>query len=147
MAHYDLTSNNIGVDKDSRLKLFDLSRSKWRTRDDETDPTLKGAFTGISPEVLDCMAGRGSSKICPWQYDTFCVGVVMWEMLTVKQPWLFHFCKDHHNSTSRTGTSEDNLADLGDGKAEEDKIGNDDDEEYLPERFPISKSHPRKFET
>lgn len=91
LAHYDLKSSNIGLGEDEHAKLLDFDKSKERTREMYTYAVLKGALALVPPEILkSILDNKPSGKIRPWQYDTFCVGVVMWEVLTGNYPSLYH---------------------------------------------------------
>ncbi|MDH5672260.1 MAG: serine/threonine protein kinase [Myxococcales bacterium] len=82
VVHRDVTPPNVLLGVDGSLKLCDLGFAKSKLQRTRTAPGLiKGKFSYLSPE-----AAHGEAIDA--RADVFAVGIVLWEMLTMRR--LFH---------------------------------------------------------
>jgi serine/threonine protein kinase len=83
-VHRDLNSSNILIDSGMRIKIADFGLSKFRA------PAVGGAAVTapgnvlyMAPEVLTDPPGEFTEAS-----DVYSYGMVLWELLTLKVPWI-----------------------------------------------------------
>jgi len=79
IIHRDLKTLNLLVDTSFNVKVSDFGLSRFVSSSNEIAKTFCGTLPWIAPEVF---AGNGYST----QADVFSYGIVLWEILTHKQP-------------------------------------------------------------
>ncbi|XP_063307340.1 receptor-interacting serine/threonine-protein kinase 2 [Pelobates fuscus] len=88
LLHHDLKTHNILLDNDFHVKIADFGLSKWRmlssskSLSDHSSPG--GTIVYMPPEVYipNAKNKRGSVK-----HDMYSYAIIMWEVLTRKQPY------------------------------------------------------------
>eukprot|EP00898_Chlorokybus_atmophyticus_P007612 jgi/Chlat1/7852/Chrsp66S07298 len=80
IVHRDLKSANCLVDKHWAVKVCDFGLSKIMKQDTQQNSTAAGTPEWMAPELL--RSERYDTKA-----DVFSMGVIMWEMSTLKKPW------------------------------------------------------------
>ncbi|KAF2075102.1 hypothetical protein CYY_003579 [Polysphondylium violaceum] len=79
IIHRDLKTLNLLVDTNFNVKVSDFGLSRFVSSSNEIAKTFCGTLPWIAPEVF---AGNGYTT----QADVFSFGIVLWEILTHKQP-------------------------------------------------------------
>ena len=79
IIHRDLKSYNLLVDTNFRVKVTDFGLAKFNVENDITN-TFCGTLPWTAPEVF---RGTGYSEKC----DIYSYGVVLWELITRKEPY------------------------------------------------------------
>ncbi|XP_066290314.1 receptor-interacting serine/threonine-protein kinase 2-like [Branchiostoma lanceolatum] len=86
ILHCDLKSENILLDEEYHVKITDFGLSKWKSITGGTSiadqGTAGGTITHIPPESWEDINCKPDT---PW--DVYSYGVVLWEILTRKQPF------------------------------------------------------------
>jgi serine/threonine-protein kinase len=86
IVHRDVSPSNVLIDTHGHVKLIDFGVAKARHRLARTMPgSVKGKLAYMAPEQL---AGSDLDR----RVDVFALGVVLWEMLTLRR--LFHAATD-----------------------------------------------------
>lgn len=80
IIHRDLKSANCLVDKHWCVKICDFGLSRIRTGDTYCDDTAVGTPEWTAPELL---RNEPVTDKC----DVFSLGVIMWELSTLRRPW------------------------------------------------------------
>eukprot|EP01018_Ginkgo_biloba_P014533 Gb_10079 [translate_table: standard] len=80
IVHRDLKSANCLVDKHWRVKICDFGLSRVMTELPIRDTTAAGTPEWMAPELL---RNEPFTDKC----DIFSLGVIMWELCTLKRPW------------------------------------------------------------
>jgi len=84
IIHRDLKPTNLLVDENWNVKICDFGLSAWQLNKTLQDPGVApGTPLWMSPEVLK---GRTLSE----KADIYSFGIVLWEMLTGKEPFEDH---------------------------------------------------------
>jgi len=84
IIHRDLKPTNLLVDENWNVKICDFGLSAWQLNKTLQDPGVApGTPLWMSPEVLK---GRSLSE----KADIYSFGIVLWEMLTGKEPFEDH---------------------------------------------------------
>lgn len=80
IVHRDLKSANCLVDKHYSVKICDFGLSRIVKDDTVCDQTAVGTPEWTAPELL---RNEPVTEKC----DVFSLGVIMWELSTLKRPW------------------------------------------------------------
>lgn len=80
IIHRDLKSANCLVDKHWAVKICDFGLSRIAKDGPVRDSTAAGTPEWMAPELL---RNEPVSEKC----DIFSLGVIMWELCTMKKPW------------------------------------------------------------
>ena len=79
VVHRDVSPHNLFVTHDGQVKIFDFGVAKAESRLEGTESgVLKGKLGYMSPE-------QASGDIVDRRADVFSAGVVLWELLTLRQ--------------------------------------------------------------
>ena len=79
VVHRDVSPHNLFVTHDGQVKVFDFGVAKAESRLEGTDTgVLKGKLGYMSPE-------QAASDLVDRRADVFSTGVVLWELLTLRQ--------------------------------------------------------------
>lgn len=82
MLHRDLRSLNVVITENLEAKLADLGLSKFK---DEVSSCRGGSMRNLNPRWLAREILQGEAFTMPSEIYSY--GVIMWEILTWKQPW------------------------------------------------------------
>ncbi|XP_020103139.1 serine/threonine-protein kinase CTR1-like isoform X1 [Ananas comosus] len=80
IVHWDLKSPNLLVDKNWSVKVADFGLSRFKPNTFVSSKSVAGTPEWMAPEFL---RGEPSNEKC----DVYSFGVILWELLTMKQPW------------------------------------------------------------
>ncbi|KAH1060691.1 hypothetical protein GLYMA_02G165800v4 [Glycine max] len=80
IVHRDLKSPNLLVDDSYTVKVCDFGLSRTKANTFLSSKTAAGTPEWMAPEVI---RGELSSEKC----DVFSFGVILWELVTLQQPW------------------------------------------------------------
>ncbi|KAF7820251.1 serine/threonine-protein kinase CTR1-like isoform X1 [Senna tora] len=80
IVHRDLKSPNLLVDDTYTVKVCDFGLSRTKANTFLSSKTAAGTPEWMAPEVI---RGEPSNEKC----DVFSFGVILWELVTLQQPW------------------------------------------------------------
>ncbi|KAK7279008.1 hypothetical protein RJT34_24049 [Clitoria ternatea] len=80
IVHRDLKSPNLLVDDSFTVKVCDFGLSRTKANTFLSSKTAAGTPEWMAPEVIQ---GELSNEKC----DVFSFGVILWELVTLEQPW------------------------------------------------------------
>ncbi|XP_045816839.1 serine/threonine-protein kinase CTR1-like isoform X1 [Trifolium pratense] len=80
IVHRDLKSPNLLVDDSYTVKVCDFGLSRTKSNTYLSSRTAAGTPEWMAPEVI---RGEPSNEKC----DVFSFGVILWELVTLQQPW------------------------------------------------------------
>ncbi|KAG0476354.1 hypothetical protein HPP92_013195 [Vanilla planifolia] len=80
IVHWDLKSPNLLVDKNWSVKVCDFGLSRLKANTFISSKSVGGTAEWMAPEFL---RGERTDE----KSDVFSFGVVLWELLTMQQPW------------------------------------------------------------
>ncbi|KAM7253386.1 hypothetical protein ACFE04_026004 [Oxalis oulophora] len=80
VVHWDLKSPNLLVDKNWTVKVCDFGLSRFKANTFISSKSVAGTPEWMAPEFL---RGEPSNE----KSDVFSFGVVLWELVTLQQPW------------------------------------------------------------
>eukprot|EP00256_Glycine_max_P065272 XP_025979867.1 serine/threonine-protein kinase CTR1 isoform X2 [Glycine max] len=80
IVHRDLKSPNLLVDDSYTVKVCDFGLSRTKANTFLSSKTAAGTPEWMAPEVI---RGELSNEKC----DVFSFGVILWELVTLQQPW------------------------------------------------------------
>lgn len=80
IVHRDLKSPNLLVDDSYTVKVCDFGLSRTKANTYLSSKTAAGTPEWMAPEVIK---GELSNEKC----DVFSFGVILWELVTLQQPW------------------------------------------------------------
>ncbi|KAL1362821.1 hypothetical protein HN51_011035 [Arachis hypogaea] len=80
IVHGDLKSPNLLVDNTYTVKVADFGLSRTKANTFLSSKTAAGTPEWMAPEVI---LGKPSNEKC----DVFSFGVILWELVTLEQPW------------------------------------------------------------
>ncbi|CAK8571180.1 unnamed protein product [Lathyrus sativus] len=80
IVHRDLKSPNLLVDDSYTVKVCDFGLSRTKANTYLSSKTAAGTPEWMAPEVI---RGEPSNEKC----DVFSFGVILWELVTLQQPW------------------------------------------------------------
>lgn len=80
IVHRDLKSPNLLVDDSFTVKVCDFGLSRTKANTFLSSKTAAGTPEWMAPEVI---RGELSNEKC----DVFSFGVILWELVTLQQPW------------------------------------------------------------
>ncbi|XP_027363896.1 serine/threonine-protein kinase CTR1-like [Abrus precatorius] len=80
IVHRDLKSPNLLVDDSYTVKVGDFGLSRTKANTFLSSKTAAGTPEWMAPEVI---RGEPSNEKC----DVFSFGVILWELVTLQQPW------------------------------------------------------------
>ncbi|CAI8602035.1 unnamed protein product [Vicia faba] len=80
IVHRDLKSPNLLVDDSYTVKVCDFGLSRTKANTYLSSKTAAGTPEWMAPEVI---RGEQSNEKC----DVFSFGVILWELVTLQQPW------------------------------------------------------------
>ncbi|URD80193.1 STYKc [Musa troglodytarum] len=80
IVHWDLKTPNLLVDKNWSAKVCDFGLSRFKANTYISSKSVAGTPEWMAPEFL---RGEPSNEKC----DVYSFGVILWELLTMQQPW------------------------------------------------------------
>ncbi|GJP48177.1 hypothetical protein CLOM_g7451 [Closterium sp. NIES-68] len=80
IVHRDLKSANCLVDKHWCVKICDFGLSRLAPDGHVVGRTAAGTPEWMAPELL-------RNEVCSFKCDVFSMGVIMWELVTLRRPW------------------------------------------------------------
>lgn len=80
IVHWDLKTPNLLVDKNWNVKVCDFGLSRFKANTFISSKSVAGTPEWMAPEFL---RGEPSNE----KSDVFSFGVILWELVTMKQPW------------------------------------------------------------
>lgn len=80
IVHRDLKSANCLVDKHWTVKICDFGLSRIMTDENMKDTSSAGTPEWMAPELI---RNKPFTEKC----DIFSLGVIMWELSTLRKPW------------------------------------------------------------